>query len=53
MGNITSCFKEKKENTINDRLITNIICPTCGVTFISNYEYNQHIPTCKRLYGDM
>ena len=53
MGNITSCFKTKKENTINDHLITTIICPTCGITFVSYYEYNKHIPTCNRLYGDL
>ena len=53
MGSIISCFRQKK-HTFNDLLITNIICPTCGITFLSNYEYNKHIPTCKRrLNGDL
>jgi hypothetical protein len=53
MGNIDSCFRNKKDNEINENLIREVICPTCGVTFLSNYEYNKHIPTCKRLYGDL
>ena len=53
MGIIISCFKEKKRNTMNDRLITNIICPTCCVSFVSNYEYNKHIPMCNPTYGDL
>ena len=51
MGNCSSCFREKKE--YNDHLITYRYCQNCKVTFISNYEYNKHIPTCNRVYGDM
>lgn len=53
MGNILPCFKKQKDNTMNEHLIREVICPTCGVTFLSNYEYNRHIPTCKRLHGDL
>ena len=51
MGNCSSCFKDKKE--YNDRLITYKYCEKCNVTYLSNYEYNRHIPTCNRVYGDI
>lgn len=50
MGNCSSCFKEKKEyNT----LITNRYCYQCQRTFISNIEYNKHIPSCPKVCGDL
>ena len=51
MGNCFSCMENKKE--YNDHLIREKYCPNCQVTFLSNYEYNKHIPTCNRLYGDL
>ena len=55
MGNCISCFLSENENNqqLNVHLIRDKYCQQCHVNFSSNYEYNQHIPTCKRLYGDM
>jgi hypothetical protein len=50
MGNCSSCFKEKE---YNEYLITNKYCYQCQVTFISNNEYNKHIPNCPKRYGDI
>ena len=51
MGNCSSCFKEKKE--YNNTLITDRYCHQCQQTFISNIEYNKHIPTCPKVCGDL
>ena len=51
MGCKLSCFKNKKE--YEEHLIRDIVCDQCQVRFLSNYEYNKHIPTCGRIYGDM
>ena len=51
MGNCCSRNKDKKEN--EDHLIRDKYCDQCQITFLSNYEYNRHIPTCKRLFGDI
>ena len=51
MGSIVSCCKKEKEN--DEHLIRDILCEQCQVRFLSNYEYNKHIPTCRRVYGDM
>jgi len=51
MGSIVSCCKKEKE--FNEHLIRDILCDQCQVRFLSNYEYNKHIPTCRRVYGDM
>jgi hypothetical protein len=51
MGNIVSCCKKEKE--YEEHLIRDIVCDQCQVRFLSNYEYNKHIPTCRRVYGDM
>ena len=51
MGNIVSCCKKEKE--YEEHLIRDILCERCQVRFLSNYEYNKHIPTCMRVYGDM
>jgi hypothetical protein len=40
-----SCFLEY--------LIRDIVCDKCQIRFLSNYEYNKHIPTCRRIYGDI
>jgi hypothetical protein len=55
MGNCCSCFLKENENNsqLNDHLIRDKYCPHCRTTFLSNYEYNKHIPTCPRLYGDI
>ena len=51
MGNCSSCFKEKKD--YNEYLITDRYCYQCQRTFISNIEYNKHIPTCPKVFGDI
>ena len=52
MGNICSYFtKDKKE--YQDSLIRNIYCPKCRITYLSNYEYNNHIVSCNRINGDL
>lgn len=51
MGSIVSCCKKEKEYEAH--LIRDIFCDHCQVRFISNYEYNKHISTCRRVYGDM
>ena len=50
MGCKLSCFKDKKE--YEEHLIRDIVCDQCQVRFLSNYEYNKHIHTCRRIYGD-
>ena len=45
------CKKEKKELGVG--LMRDRYCHQCRRTFISNYEYNRHIPTCGGTYGDM
>lgn len=50
MGGKLSCFKNKKE--YERHLIRDIVCDKCQIRFLSNYEYNKHIPTCGRIYGD-
>ena len=51
MGNCSSCYKEKNE--FKTPLITDRYCYQCQTTFISNYEYNRHIPTCPKINGDI
>jgi hypothetical protein len=51
MGSILSCCKKEKE--YEEHLIRDILCERCQVRFLSNYEYNKHIPTCGSVYGDM
>jgi len=51
MGNCFSCVKKKDE--YNDCLITNKYCSQCRTTYLSNYEYNKHIVTCNKCYGDL
>ena len=51
MGSIVSCCKKEKE--YEDHLIRDIVCEQCQVRFLSNYEYNKHIPTCEGTYGYM
>ena len=53
MGNCISCFKEKEYNEYSEYLITNKYCYQCQQTFVSNIEYNKHIPTCPKRYGDI
>ena len=50
MGCTLSYFKNKKE--YEEHLIRDIVCGRCQIRFLSNYEYNKHIPTCGRIYGD-
>ena len=45
MGNCVSCFKDTNDD-YQQRLIRDILCDQCHTTFLSNYEYNKHIPTC-------
>ena len=51
MGICSSCCKEKKE--YHNTLITDRYCYQCQRTFISNYEYNKHIPNCPKIVGDL
>ena len=51
MGNCFTCFKEKKY--YQTPLITDNYCYQCRQTFISNIEYNKHIPTCSKINGDI
>ena len=55
MGQNSSCFqccnREKKDLGLS--LMRERYCYQCRRTFISNYEYNRHIPTCGGTYGDM
>ena len=55
MGQNLSCFhcckKDKKE--LNVGLMRDRYCYQCRRTFITNIEYNRHIPTCSSICGDM
>jgi hypothetical protein len=51
MGTCCSCFKEEKE--YHNTLISDKYCFQCQTTFISNIEYNRHIPTCCKINGDI
>ena len=55
MGQTSSCFqcckREKKDLGVS--LMRDRYCYQCRRTFISNNEYNRHIPTCEGTYGDM
>ena len=58
MGQNSSCFQCCKRESRNKKelgvgLIRDRYCHQCRRTFISNYEYNRHIPTCEGTYGDM
>ena len=55
MGQTLSCFQccKRKNKDLNVGLIKDKYCYQCRKTFISNYEYNRHIPTCGGIYGDM
>jgi len=53
MGNLCSCFREKKYEEYNDHLIRHKHCYKCQVTYLSNYEYNRHIVECNSVHGDM
>lgn len=55
MGQNSYCFqcckREKKDLGVG--LMRDRYCYQCRRTFISNNEYNRHIPTCEGTYGDM
>lgn len=58
MGQNLSCFhcckKDKKDKKdFNVGLMRDIYCYQCRRTFITNIEYNRHIPTCSSICGDM
>ena len=55
MGQTSSCFQccKREKKDLNVGLIREIYCYQCRRTFISNYEYNRHIPNCQEIYGDM
>ena len=58
MGQNSSCFQCCKRERIEQKdlnvgLMRDRYCYQCRRTFISNYEYNRHIPICEGTYGDM
>ena len=55
MGICLSCLPCSKENKkeYNDHLIRDKYCEQCKIIFLSNYEYNKHIPTCNGRHGDI
>ena len=61
MGQNSSCFqcckREKRESgnkkDLGVGLMRDRYCYQCRRTYISNIEYNKHIPTCSGICGDM
>ena len=52
MGNCFTCI-EKQKVEYNDHLITDKYCSQCQIRYLSNYEYNKHIPRCNSRNGDL
>ena len=50
MGTCFSCLEKNESKT---PLITNKYCYQCKTMFISNYEYNKHIPNFPKIYEDL
>lgn len=55
MGQNLSCFQccKREKKDLNVGLIRDRYCYNCKKTFISNYEYNRHIPNCNATFGDI
>ena len=57
MGQNSSCFqcckRESRKKDLGVGLIRDRYCYQCRRTYISNIEYNKHIPTCSGICGDM
>ena len=51
MGNLCCFQKNKKE--FNDHLIKYCYCQKCKHTYLSTYEYNQHIVRCNLVNDDI
>lgn len=47
MGCILSIFPSTEKIECNTQLLIHYKCFVCDKTFISNNEYNKHIPNCK------